>query len=62
MGETLNPLFASSNRCAVGCNAGNGWRGRIGDEAAEKSVDVLYRLDQAERAATSVVDGDVLET
>jgi hypothetical protein len=34
----------------------------LGDEAAEEPVEVLHRLDQAERAAMPVVDGDVLET
>ena len=34
----------------------------LGDEAAEEPVEVLHRLDQAERAAMPMVDGDVLET
>src|SRR5258707_13213399 len=34
----------------------------LGDEATEEPVEVLHRLDQAERAAMPVVDGDVLET
>ena len=34
----------------------------FGDEAAEKPVEVLHRLDQAEHPAMPGVDGDVLET
>lgn len=34
----------------------------LGDEAAEKPIEVLHRLDQAEHATVPGVDGDVLET
>ena len=63
MGETLKALVRLLEpRVQPGATEKTAGAVVLGDEAAEEPVEVLHRLDKAERAAIPEIDGDVLET